>query len=203
MMMSLMIFLAAAFLNMLSLDGNWEYKSSVENTWHTGTVPGCVHLDLMSCDLIPDPYYGSNEKLVQWVGEKDWTYRRTFNVGDDILKGSHQTLVLEGVDTYAEVYLNGERVQVCDNMFRTWTVDVKDRLKRGDNTITVVASQSGTMTLRIESDSVIRGLHISSDYCDLKPIDDYLTIVPGYPRVVEVASVPLEDLKFTSLNQIL
>lgn len=85
MMMSLMIFLAAAFLNMLSLDGNWEYKSSVENTWHTGTVPGCVHLDLMSCDLIPDPYYGSNEKLVQWVGEKDWTYRRTFNVGDDIL----------------------------------------------------------------------------------------------------------------------
>lgn len=137
MMMSLMIFLAAAFLNMLSLDGNWEYKSSVENTWHNGTVPGCVHLDLMSCDLIPDPYYGSNEKLVQWVGEKDWTYRRTFNVGDDILKGSHQTLVLEGVDTYAEVYLNGERVQVCDNMFRTWTVDVKDRLKRGDNTIEV------------------------------------------------------------------
>ncbi len=188
---------------MLSLDGNWEYKSSVENTWHTGTVPGCVHLDLMSCDLIPDPYYGSNEKLVQWVGEKDWTYRRTFNVGDDIFKGRHQTLVLEGVDTYAEVYLNGERVQVCDNMFRTWTVDVKDRLKRGDNTITVVASQSGTMTLRIESDSVIRGLHISSDYCDLKPSDDYLTIVPGYPRVVEVASVPLEDLKFTSLNQIL
>ena len=125
----LMCVLSAALLNVFSLDGSWEYKSSVEDSWHLGKVPGCVHLDLMSDSLIPDPYYGNNEKLVQWVGEKDWTYRRTFTIGEEVLKGNHQTLVLEGVDTYAKVFLNGKCIQVCDNMFRTWRIDVKDLLR--------------------------------------------------------------------------
>lgn len=133
----LMSLLSVALLNVFSLDGDWEYKSSVEDSWHMGYVPGCVHLDLLSGGLIPDPYYGGNEKLVQWVGEKDWTYRRTFTIGDELLKGNHQTLVLDGVDTYAKIYLNGECIQVCDNMFRTWRIDVKDYLKKGENLIEV------------------------------------------------------------------
>lgn len=133
----LSILIASAFFNLLGLDGAWEYRSSVESEWHTGSVPGCVHLDLMNEGLIPDPFYDRNEKLVQWVGEKDWTYRKTFVVGGDVLYGNHQTLVLEGVDTYAKVFLNGEQIAECDNMFRTWRIDVKDKLVPGENTIEV------------------------------------------------------------------
>lgn len=137
-MMTLSILIASAFFNILGLDGAWEYKSSVESGWHTGSVPGCVHLDLMNEGLIPDPFYDMNEKLVQWVGEKDWTYRRTFVVDGDVLSGNHQTLVLEGVDTYAQVFLNGAQIAECDNMFRTWRIDVKDKLVPGENTVEVV-----------------------------------------------------------------
>jgi len=34
------------------------------------TVPGCVHTDLLSAGLIPDPFHDSNETALQWIGEK-------------------------------------------------------------------------------------------------------------------------------------
>jgi len=69
--------------------------------------------------------------------------------------------------------------------------------------VSVVSAGSDTMTLRLESDSVIRGLHISANGRDLRPSDDYITIVPGYPREITIAPISLEELEFISLNQIL
>ena len=53
----------------------WEFQRSGENDWHPATVPGCVHLDLIEQGLIEDPFFGENEKQVQWIGETDWKYR--------------------------------------------------------------------------------------------------------------------------------
>ena len=54
--------------------------------WRSATVPGCVHLDLLANDLIPEPFYGTNEKDIQWISEKDWSYRLTFQPDPDLFK---------------------------------------------------------------------------------------------------------------------
>lgn len=131
-----------AFLSLLlgivSLSGQWQFRcTSPEGEWMNGTVPGAVQTDLMASGIIDDPFYGDNEKRVQWIGEKNWEYRRCFEVSAEDLAQTHLELVFEGIDTYATIFVNGHKVLRADNMFRTWRVDVKDFLHEGRNEIRV------------------------------------------------------------------
>ena len=58
--------------------------------------------------MIPDPFFGDNEKDLQWIGEKEWVYRCAFDADDSLLWHEHILLEFDGLDTYAEVTLNGE-----------------------------------------------------------------------------------------------
>lgn len=42
-------------------------------------------------------------------------------------------MILEGLDTYANVYLNGNLILEANNAFRTWKVDVKKYLKKSNS----------------------------------------------------------------------
>lgn len=139
------ILLVAACLNLaagepvrISLDGEWEFRQAGEDTWRNATVPGCVHTDLLAHNTIEDPFYGRNEKSLQWIGEKDWEYRKTFYIDENVVSAvSNVWLVLEGVDTYATVSVNGLPVVETGNMFRTYRVDLKNVLRNGENEISV------------------------------------------------------------------
>lgn len=125
-------------LGMVTLSGQWQFRCiSPEGEWSNATVPGAVQTDLMASGIIDDPFYGDNEKRVQWVGEKDWEYRKYFEVSAQDLAQNHQELVFEGIDTYATIFVNGHEVFRADNMFRTWRVDVKGFLHEGQNEIRV------------------------------------------------------------------
>ena len=117
----------------MELSGGWEFRQCGSGLWQEASVPGCVHTDLMALGQIDDPYYGRNEKSLQWIGEKDWEYRKTFAIDAGQLASGNVDLVLESVDTYAEIFVNGHRVGFCDNMFRTWRFDVRDFIKEGEN----------------------------------------------------------------------
>ncbi len=105
---------------------NWEFE--YEGQWYPATVPGCIHTDLMAQGLIPDPFYGTNEDSVQWVGKRIWKYRTT--ITRDMWEGfEHCDLVLEGV-TLCDVRIYGKTLGAPfqhllmspDNMFRTHRV---------------------------------------------------------------------------------
>lgn len=105
---------------------NWEFE--YEGQWYPATVPGCIHTDLMAQGLIPDPFYGTNEDSVQWVGKRTWKYRTT--ITRDMWEGfEHCDLVLEGV-TLCDVRIYGKTLGAPfqhllmspDNMFRTHRV---------------------------------------------------------------------------------
>lgn len=119
------------------LTGDWEFRQAGSTEWYKAEVPGCVHTDLLENGLIDDPFYGRNEKSLQWIGEKDWEYRRIFRIEDMERLVSNVHMVLEGVDTYAEISINGLPVGTADNMFRTWRFDIRDMLKEGDNEILI------------------------------------------------------------------
>ena len=122
----------------IELNQNWQFKNQKENTWYKATVPGTVHTDLIANKMIPDPFYRDNESKLQWVDKADWEYKTVFDVDTIIsLKKENIELVFDGLDTYADVYLNGKLILQADNMFRGWTVDVKPMIKRTNNVLLI------------------------------------------------------------------
>ncbi|WP_020617636.1 beta-mannosidase [Paenibacillus daejeonensis] len=118
--------------------GDWSFKASEEETWLPAQVPGCVHTDLYRNDKIEDPFYGTNEHRLQWIDKKDWEYQSVFEVPQHVLEQSNVELVFDGLDTYADVTLNGQRILSADNMFLSWRVDVKPYLQQGSNTLHIL-----------------------------------------------------------------
>lgn len=122
----------------MTIDAGWQFREAGKTDWHTATVPGCVHTDLLANKLIEDPFYRDNEKKQQWIGKTNWEYTTTFKITPQIMNREKVELVFEGLDTYAEVYLNDQLLLNADNMFRTWRVDAKQALKSGDNTLRIL-----------------------------------------------------------------
>jgi beta-mannosidase len=109
-----------------------------DTTWRPAHVPGTVHMDLLADSVIPDPFYGTNESKLQWIGRRDWEYATTFGIPSFVFRHRHFELRFGGLDTYADVRLNGRPVLRADNMFRTWTVDVTKQVRPGSNRLDIV-----------------------------------------------------------------
>jgi len=136
--------LAAAESSSRALNSDWQFRA-VGNTdksgvkqWHPAQVPGVVHTDLLRNGLIPEPFDRDNEFRLQWIGLTDWEYQTTFQVDSAALAHDHLDLVFDGLDTFADVYLNDQTILHTDNMFRHWRISAKPLLKTGQNTLRLV-----------------------------------------------------------------
>ena len=121
-----------------SLNGQWTFRQLNTNEWLPASVPGSVHTDLLALGKIPDPFIGDNEKKVLWIGDTDWEYRYSFKAAPELLKESEQFLVCDGLDTLAEVSLNGISLGKTDNMFRQWKWDATGSLKKDANELAIL-----------------------------------------------------------------
>jgi beta-mannosidase len=120
------------------LNGNWTFNQVGENEWLPATVPGTVHTDLIANNKIEDPFYRLNEHDLQWIDKVDWEYKTTFTVDKTLLQKDKIELDFKGLDTYADVFVNGKKVLEADNMFREWKANVKKALKVGVNELHIV-----------------------------------------------------------------
>jgi beta-mannosidase len=127
-----------------ALNSDWQFrvvgttdKAEVQQ-WHPAQVPGVVHTDLLRNNLIPDPFDRDNEFRLQWIGLTDWEYQTTFQLDAATLGHEHVDLVFDGLDTFADVYLNDQAILHADNMFRRWRIPAKRQLKPGPNTLRIV-----------------------------------------------------------------
>ncbi len=125
----------------IELTENWQFKKVTDSVWQSATVPGNVHSDLLSHNLIEDPFIGDNEKNVQWVSETDWEYKTTFSLDEKTLQKKNIEFNFESIDTYASVYLNDSLILKANNAFREWNVDVKSLLK-SNNELRLVFEQT-------------------------------------------------------------
>lgn len=136
----------------MKLNKNWKIKhfdvgaardlevaspEYIDYFWMTAAVPGDVHSTLIQRKLIDDPFYGHNDLKCQWVEEKVWWYRTTFEFNEADHKDERYDLLFEGLDTFATVYLNGVELGSTDNMFISHGFEVTRELKKGKNVLAV------------------------------------------------------------------
>nr|WP_321452544.1 glycoside hydrolase family 2 protein [uncultured Carboxylicivirga sp.] len=125
-------------LKSYELQANWTFRQADKEEWHPATVPGNVHIDLEKAGIIDNPFYGTNEDSVQWIEHKDWVYSGEFSIDKETLDFDNIELEFLGLDTYADVTLNGQRLFSSDNMFVAFSSEVKKYLKPGKNHLEVL-----------------------------------------------------------------
>ena len=117
-------------MKVFSLNGTWKLKGGNYDT--EGQIPGSVYSILLANNLMEDPYYRDNELKALEIMDNDFEFSRKFN----FKKTSNKTiLVLEGVDTLCDMYINGKKIARLENMHRTYRIDVSDVLIDGENEI--------------------------------------------------------------------
>jgi len=120
------------------LKDGWKFKQADSKDWYPAVVPGDVHTDLLANKLIEDPFYRLNERKLQWIDKADWEYETTFMLSPEYSKKDNIELDFKGLDTYADVFLNGKMILSADNMFRGWLVDIKPTALKGKNTLRIL-----------------------------------------------------------------
>lgn len=120
-----------------TLHSDWTFCQVGDTLWSDAKVPGTIHQDLLNHNRIPNPFYGMNEEAVQWVENEDWMYRTSFVVTEEQLNRDAAVLELDGLDTYADVFLNGALILRSDNMFVGHKVSVKPVLRKGENRLLI------------------------------------------------------------------
>ncbi|HRX07874.1 MAG TPA: glycoside hydrolase family 2 protein [Candidatus Limiplasma sp.] len=120
-----------------SLNGQWSLQILGEETVHSAQVPGSVYADFTRDGTLPDPYYRDNELQALALMDHDFVYQRSFALDAETLAAEQILLCCNGLDTLAEVSLNGAPVGKADNMHIRWEWDVKPLLREGKNEIAV------------------------------------------------------------------
>ena len=113
----------------------WRMHECGSDTWHEAHVPGSVYADLMADGTMPDPFYRDNEFAFFDLMKRDWEYVCTFRLE---ALAPRMELVCEGLDTLADVTLNGHPVAHADNMHITWEWNVLEHLRVGENELRIV-----------------------------------------------------------------
>ncbi|MBM1105133.1 hypothetical protein JQC67_03170 [Aurantibacter crassamenti] len=137
------------------LTDNWQIQSSnnilekgdqisTENhdkiTWISTTVPTTVLGALVENELIKDPYFGENLKSISKEAfEVPWWYATEFVLDDADAKHS-ATLVFDGINYKANVWLNGKQIanqNEINGAYRRTSFDISDNIISGINTLAV------------------------------------------------------------------
>ena len=140
---AILFILVNIFINMnanpitIEVNEGWKFKQQRLTNWYPATVPGVVHTDLLNNKIIEDPFYRLNERGLQWIDKEDWVYETCFDLSDDLFDKKNIQITFKGLDTYADVFLNEQKIIVADNMFRQWSADIKDIAKRSKNILRV------------------------------------------------------------------
>ena len=132
-----------------SLNQGWTLTGDTLNINMQVDVPSVVQQSLYENGLIPHPYLGTVENQLLWISDHPWDYTLHFDADKELFEKENVELCFEGLDTYAEVSLNGYELFSADNQFREWKADAKPFLKEKDNLLEVHFSRYDSTQLAL------------------------------------------------------
>ncbi|SER49235.1 beta-mannosidase [Gracilibacillus ureilyticus] len=122
----------------LNFNQGWKMKELSGNAWYPVTLPASVMNTLLDAEVIDDPFYRDNEEKALEVAQKDYIFQKEFEIKKGELEYDHFEFIFHGVDTIADIFLNGHKISNTDNMHRIFEISVKDYLKEGTNILKVI-----------------------------------------------------------------
>lgn len=120
------------------LDKGWTMHQQGTEEVLPASVPGSVYNDLIQNGKMDNPYYRDNELEALKIMEHDFVYETSFSPDKELLACDKVLLVFEGLDTLADIFLDGDQIASVNNMHRTWEFPVTCRLKEQNNKLKVV-----------------------------------------------------------------
>ncbi len=157
--------------NNLSLNGEWQLYYALEDGGMTddlqylrtrgeriaAQVPGNVEIDLFRAGKEPDPFYGGNIYLYRKYEFYRWQFERTFTAPESERDGSRFVLVFEGLNNFADVYLNDVPVGSSANSLIAHRFDVTDHLRYGEeNHLTVRIRSAANVARKMDIPAYVR-----------------------------------------------
>ena len=128
------------------LSGPWEMEQkSAPGKWMPAVVPGTVLTTLVKNGVVPDPYWGLNNKIEEGripdvgMGARDF-YTVTYRTKVVIPEGWKKKTVWlrpEGINYHGEIRLNGQVATTTTGTFARNAVDVSAFLRPGVNDVEV------------------------------------------------------------------
>lgn len=153
---------------MIDLNGIWQLYYRQEGTdepWACipGRVPGNVELDLVAAGVEADPFYGENLYAFRKYEFYEWRLERSFEM-PPLAPGACVSLVLEGVNTYADVFINEQWIGSCDNMLIAHELKIRDALKTGENRLCVHIHSAANIARKKEYPVMLSANDRSDEY---------------------------------------
>ena len=131
-------FIAINVRSQKSLILTWEIQHPITQQWFPLGERGSVQEALYEQGILPDPFYGENEKLYQWIEEHEWRLRSRFFLTEALFNAAQVELDFPCIDTYASIFINKQKILEADNYFHPYLVVVRDKLTLGYNEIEAV-----------------------------------------------------------------
>lgn len=119
------------------LNKNWTMSQVGSEENIQATVPGSVYGDLLTAGKMEDPFWKDNEDQALKLMDYDYEYHTTFDCTDALLQSDAILLHFDGLDTIADITLNGTLLGHANNMHRTWEYSVKDILNQEENKLII------------------------------------------------------------------
>lgn len=124
-------------------------------------VPGNFELDMQRAGLLPDLFMGTNTLLCQKYENQHLWYIKEFTL--DTIPEGDVFLRFEGIDTFADIYLNDEFLDCCDNMLIEHEYLVNDFVKTGTNKIVVHIHPTTIEAREYDENALAVGLPYNED----------------------------------------
>ena len=126
--------------NVWTITSGWEMCEGdkvMTDDWYNATVPGTVLRTLVNQGVYPDPYYGLNNlSIPEDLCRKDWWYRCSFNLSDEMLAKGSLELLFNGINYKADIWFNGQKLGNIAGAFIRGRFDITD-LAAAENKLAV------------------------------------------------------------------
>lgn len=118
------------------LDGEWTLLDGSGGGIKTG-LPCSVYGCLIGEGKISDPYAGENQYAAAELSEGNYVFEHVFKADEELLSCEKIYLRFNGVDTLAEIELNGAAVGRTENMHRVYEYEISSLIAAGENVLRV------------------------------------------------------------------
>lgn len=129
------------------------------------TVPGNFELDFMREGKLPDLYYGTNVLLAQRLENLHLYYWTKFVYHNDC--ETEAQLVFEGIDTVAEIFLDGAKLGFAENMLHAHAFSLAG-VADGEHDLLVHIFPTALYARQFDLPAMCRGLKYNSDSTEIR-----------------------------------